>query len=228
MPYSIYKNGIRKAGKYRTGVFLWLVFGINQVAVETTTGILVTEIVRRDVSFYPDDFSEDGTWLFLLNVPLVPLELSPKRLEVESLSVYSFYPTFAIGKKCARALSAGFRGRTRIHSFTSEKDRMLCLTHEMYLAYAADNGIDPGSPYETDTTQRTPRLCSVCPVRSGKATVICHTRPLWLPFIYSARVRFHWLEIEHTYFIELWLLFSIFEYRQSFNDWEQAVRRFTL
>ena len=43
----------------------------------------------------------------------------------------------------------------------------------MYLAYAADNGIDPGSPYETDTTQRTPRLCSVCPVRSGKATVIC-------------------------------------------------------
>ena len=29
--------------------------------VETTTGILVTEIVRRDVSFYPDDFSEDGT-----------------------------------------------------------------------------------------------------------------------------------------------------------------------
>ena len=152
------------------------------------------------MSFYPDDFSEDGTWLFLLNVPLVPLELSPKRLEVESLSVYSFYPTFAIGKKCARALSAGFRGRTRIHSFTSEKDRMLCLTHEMYLAYTADNGIDPGSPYETDTTQRTPRLCSVCPVRSGKATVICHTRPLWLPFIYSARVRFHWLEIEHTYY----------------------------
>ena len=69
-------------------------------SIETTTGILVTEIVRRDVSFYPDDFSEDGTWLFLLFlliVPLVPLELSPKRMAVESLSVYSFYPTFAIG-----------------------------------------------------------------------------------------------------------------------------------
>lgn len=144
-----------------------------------------------------------SSWMFLLNVPLVSSCSSwtfSKKNGSGILVCLQFFPTFAIGKKCARALSAGFRGRTRIHSFTSEKDRMLCLMHEMYLAYAADNGIDPGSPYETDTTQRTPRLCSVCPVRSGKATVICHTRPLWLPFIYSARVRFHWLEIEHTYY----------------------------
>ena len=61
----------------------------------------------------------------------------------------------------------------------------------MYLAYAADNGIDPGSPYEIDTTQLTPRLYFVCPLRSSKATVMCYMRPLCLPIIYSARVRSH-------------------------------------
>ena len=96
---------------------------------------------------------------------------------------------------------AGFRvclpmpcGRTRIHP---SPRRFKYGMHSFTLSTLFKRPASSRPPaarhghHDTDTTQRTPRLYFVCPLRSSKATVICYTRPLCLPIIYSARVRFH-------------------------------------
>ena len=148
------------------------------------------------INFYPDVSSEDGTWLCLL---LFLLNLLQKEWQWNPC----LFPVFILLLPLARNVHAHFPpGFVGEHAFIRSRVRKIeCYVwHIKCIWRMPHNGIDLGSPYETDTTQRTPRLCSVCPLRSGKATVICYTRPLCLPIIYSARVRFHWLEIEYTYY----------------------------